>query len=680
MMNAQEVREKTDLVDLVGKTVKLKKVGSEYFGLCLFHDDKTPSLAVNPDKKVWYCHGCNATGDCFDWIQRTQNVDFKEALRILGGDSATEPNRIVATYDYKDECGDLLFQVVRMDPKSFRQRRKDSSGEWVWNLEGVRRVLYKLPEVLETFDRPIYLVEGEKDVERLFNYGLCTTTSPGGANNWKPEYADCLKGKKVVIVPDKDTAGFAYARDVALSLEGKAKEVKVIILPGDKVKDISDWFEAGGDYEQLPTLEQPVSVLFEQDKPQYQILNDAIYWTKPVKDHSLSFRAEKLTDERTGAHARISISCDHQMLAWSYFNIERAEERTRLANSAHQQIKGDFSKEFTKEDLRRHLDTYCAGLYEANNARYLPSMMSGDDTQEPLKFFLYPYVIEGGGTILFAPPGRGKSYTALLWAVSVDAGITKFWKVTKTPTLFINLERSRQSLRRRLAAVNKALGLPADRELLTLNGRGKSLSQVIAALRRSITEHHVKFVVLDSISRAGFGDLNENKPVNAIVDALSGLCDTWLALGHTSRASEDHLYGSIMMDAGADIVVQLNSETKPDGTLGIGWQITKKNDLPAISQEIKALEFDQYGLYLVREPLEYEFPEIEGKTKIPMIQAIIDFITDQDTGDATATEIAAATRFSRENVSKTLNKSGKFLRTRTVKQSVYYGVKDNTNE
>jgi hypothetical protein len=195
------------------------------------------------------------------------------------------------------------------------------------------------------------------------------------------------------------------------------------------------------------------------------------------------------------------------------------------------------------------------------------------------------------------------------------------------------------------------------------------------ACRQAIKQRQVKLVVLDSISRAGFGDLNENRPVNAIIDALSSLCGSWLALGHTSRANEDHLYGSIMMDAGADVVVQLNSETKADGTLGIGWQITKKNDIPAMSQEIKAFEFDQYGLYHVRESLPYEFPEIEGKSKKSMEQSVIDFITDQDTGDATATECEKATGFSRAKISEMLNNSPKFMRTRTVRTSVYYGVK-----
>lgn len=666
--------------DLLNKLQKVKSLSNgEYQACCPAHDDKKPSLNLKQesDKILLTCQaGCQPEAIMQALGLQMSDLFIKsETLSTINKESS----KITATYDYKNEQGNLLFQVVRYDPKSFKQRHRNSNGEWSWNMDGIRRVIYRLPDILEcSLSDIIYLVEGEKDADHLWSWGQRATTSPGGANNWKPEYAQFLTGRKIVIIPDKDTPGFNYAREVAHSLEGKASDVKVIILPGDHVKDVSDWLDTGGDVADLPKLEQPVSVLFEQDKPQYQIKGDSIYWVKLVEEHDLSFEATKVNENSTGVHARITLTYDNQMLAWGYCNIEKSDERTRLADSAYQQLKGTL-KQYVKEDLRRDLDNFCAGLWEAQTATQLPELMSGDESQEPIKFILNPYIIEGGGSILFAPPGRGKSYTALIWAQSVNCGVSKYWQVTKSPVLFINLERSRQSLRRRLASVNKALDLPADTELPTLNARGKSLLTVMPAIKKYISDHSIKLIILDSISRAGYGDLNENRPVNAIVDALSSLCDTWLALGHTSRASEDHLFGSIMMDAGADIVIQLNSETKEDGTLGIGWQITKKNDLPAISQEIKALEFDQFGLYLVRESLDYEFPEIEGKSKKSMEQTVIDYIKDQDSGEATPTQISEATGFSRQNVSLMLNRSGKFILTKKVGNSHYFGVKDVFN-
>ncbi|MGZ8408133.1 MAG: hypothetical protein ACXWVJ_08920 [Caulobacteraceae bacterium] len=86
---------------------------------------------------------------------------------------------IVATYDYHDEAGKLLFQACRTDPKDFFQRRPNGRGGWINNLDGVRRVPYRLPEMLARPEgAPVYVVEGEKDANRLTKLGLCATTTP----------------------------------------------------------------------------------------------------------------------------------------------------------------------------------------------------------------------------------------------------------------------------------------------------------------------------------------------------------------------------------------------------------------------------------------------------------------------------------------------------------------------
>jgi hypothetical protein len=374
---------------------------------------------------------------------------------------------------------------------------------------------------------------------------------------------------------------------------------------------------------------------------------------------------------------RISTSYGTQpsVLSWGYYNIEKHEDRVKLANAAHTALAKEQCKDYSKEDLRRDLDKFCKGVWDFSLLNYMPVLVQGNEDIKPLRFLLKPYILEGGGTILFAPPGRGKSYTALIWAVSIDAGVSKFWPVNQGKVLFVNLERSRQSLQRRLAMVNKVLGLSPTRELLILNARGKSLSEVMPACRKAIEKHGIKLMVLDSISRAGYGDLTENRPVNAIIDALSSLCDTWLALGHTPRADEGHIFGGIHFDAGADIVVQLSAQQGENETLGIGWQIVKKNDLPDYPQSIYALEFGELGLTNLRKAKPYEFPEVEGKQKKSMIDQVTEYILEQDTSDASASQIEAALGFNRSNVSHTLRNSGRFVETRKVKSEVFYGVK-----
>lgn len=161
--------------------------------------------------------------------------------------------RIVATYDYRDELGELLYQVVRYAPKDFRQRRKGEDGSWVYNLQGCRRVIYRLPEILaDDTGRCVFVVEGEKDADALWKIDRPATTCSEGAGKWRPEYGEWLRDRLVAIVPDNDSAGMAHAYSVAEMLYGIAREVRIVKLPGLHHKgDVSDWLKAGGSAKKL---------------------------------------------------------------------------------------------------------------------------------------------------------------------------------------------------------------------------------------------------------------------------------------------------------------------------------------------------------------------------------------------------------------------------------------------
>jgi putative DNA primase/helicase len=165
--------------------------------------------------------------------------------------------RKVATYDYCDEDGNLLHQTVRYESSLFSQRRPNGEGGWIWNLKGVRRVLYRLPELIATpHDRPVLVCEGEKDTDRARLMGFAATTNAEGAKSWRPEYAEPLRGRQVAIVRDNDEAGRKHSEKVASSLYGKAASVKVVELPGvpEDGGDFSDWADAGGTAEDLRQL------------------------------------------------------------------------------------------------------------------------------------------------------------------------------------------------------------------------------------------------------------------------------------------------------------------------------------------------------------------------------------------------------------------------------------------
>jgi len=174
---------------------------------------------------------------------------------------------IAATYDYRDESGALLFQIVRLQPKDFRQRRPDGAGGWEWSVKGVRRVLYRLPELLTALAAgdTVYIVEGEKDADRLHAEGYVATCNPCGAGKWVPEDSEVFRGSlsEVRIVADRDGPtttppfeGYLHAAKVRTSLGGVGVKVRVFEPPVGK--DASDLIGAGRTLEDLVEIDPEV--------------------------------------------------------------------------------------------------------------------------------------------------------------------------------------------------------------------------------------------------------------------------------------------------------------------------------------------------------------------------------------------------------------------------------------
>jgi len=184
--------------------------------------------------------------------------------------------KIIAAYDYNDESGELLYQVVRYEPKDFRQRRPDGKDSWAWNLQGVRRVLYHLPKLLQANpDDWVFIVEGEKDVDRLYNEGLVATTCAMGSVKWEESYSEFLNDRKLVaIIPDNDDAGKKHAKQIAESLIRVGVKPKIVELVGVPEKgDVSDWLSAGGSKEELIKLAERTTPFESIDVSQFKPLS-----------------------------------------------------------------------------------------------------------------------------------------------------------------------------------------------------------------------------------------------------------------------------------------------------------------------------------------------------------------------------------------------------------------------
>jgi hypothetical protein len=222
-------------------------------------DKSANHLLIQPDGKF----GC---------ATHPNDVEHRKEIFRLAGTRLAPNGRakrndggkhFVCAYDYLDASRNLIHQVCRYVPKDFKQRRPDGRGGWIWNTEGINKVLFRLPETLAAIKAglPIYLTAGEKDTLAMVSHGFASTTHPGGedksASKWLDSYTETLRGANVVIVADKDPTGRAHAAAVAQKLSGVAATLRVIECPdtnGKPVKDAADFFAAGGEAADLDAI------------------------------------------------------------------------------------------------------------------------------------------------------------------------------------------------------------------------------------------------------------------------------------------------------------------------------------------------------------------------------------------------------------------------------------------
>lgn len=277
------------------KLDKLRETSWGWMACCPAHDDKHPSLSLflgDRGQLIMRCHRGGEVSRCrIDEIMEAMEITFDDLFRdnkVMGGPNGNGRlnghSRVVATYDYVDEECRALFQVTRFEPKRFSFRRRGENGEWIWSVKGIRRVLYKLPDILASIkeqkakrDHPrVVVVEGEKDCESAWKHKIPATTSPMGSCNWNAEFNPVFKDCCVAIVADRDAEpdkrgkfpGIEHANMVATNIYSLAAGVKILTLPGDGVKDLTDWVN-------YLTPGEDVAELF------WDLVRDTPYWHPP---------------------------------------------------------------------------------------------------------------------------------------------------------------------------------------------------------------------------------------------------------------------------------------------------------------------------------------------------------------------------------------------------------------
>lgn len=126
----EEVRQKNDIVDVVSQYVKLTRKGSSYFGLCPFHNEKTPSFSVTPGKQMYYCFGCGAGGNVFNFIMEYENYTFGEALKHLADRAGVELPQIEYSKEVREKAQERaeLLEINKQAAQYFYYQLRTEKG------------------------------------------------------------------------------------------------------------------------------------------------------------------------------------------------------------------------------------------------------------------------------------------------------------------------------------------------------------------------------------------------------------------------------------------------------------------------------------------------------------------------------------------------------------------------
>lgn len=634
---------------VLAKLGKVRKSGDGWSARCPVennhqHGDKNPSLSVSEGadgRALVTCHkGCE-----LDDITRSLGLDVAALFE-------EEPPEqvVIAEYPYTDAEGTLLYVKERLFPKSFRQRRPDGKGGWDWKLGRVQRPLYRLPKVeqAKAEGTRVYYVEGERDVHTLEAHGLVATTA-GGVKDFRESHAATLKGADLVIVADNDTEGRKLAQAVSAATGAP-------ILVSDRAKDVTEHLNASGTLDDLvPLTDPPALEVIEGGRTEALDLclgvriGDSVVGESTVPElGDVAFEATYLRRDRYGVHAETAISVKGTPIRQSMVNLSKHEDRTKLANAAADRL-GD--KALAKPILLR-LDHFAMNVWEWWTQASGPELVVGGGFSPP-EFLLEPYIVRGGITMLYGPPKSGKSYVGLLMALALTHGRNS-WAVgeTTSPCVFVNLERPPDTVGYRLQRLAAAVGVPAS--LVIQHEKGRKFTDVAPSTIRWLRSNPGACVIVDSLSRMGAGDLNSNEDTNRAMDMLHSLNASVVVLAHTPRSDASHVFGSVMHDAAADVLVRCEkAKSDKPGLMGVRVTVDDGNDVGWAPPRTWALEFEQpTGLVAVRDAREGDFPDLSDVR--PVRERVREFLLMS--GDSTAAQIAEGLDISTDSASKALRR------------------------
>lgn len=422
------------VASVLSKLNGVRRAGSGWQARCpCRNDDDNPSLSIGEGRDgraLLNCHrggGCSVAEICDAMgIKVAELYPNASTPAAQTYDERNDPRvlTLVATYNYRDEDGKLLFQKQRFvdqyGKKTFKQRRPNPSGngKWLYSLDGVDKVLYRLPEIARarrSMDL-IWLVEGEKDADTLVKLGMNATTPPNGAGKWLDIHTNALAGSNIAIIADNDDSGRSHAIMVAHTLIRAGCTVTTFVPPAG-FKDITEMVEGGKSIDDLLALplDQPATEPVDHEEPE----SESEEHDEPAVESATSNIAA-LGKQITEILAREKVPVESRLLRVkmlvSQFGHEDQYDRGTLVNW----------QEFLNEKV--------------------------DETYD----WLIPNFIERGERIMVvAAEGVGKTMLARQVAICSSAGIHPFTRERMRPirTLTIDLENPARIIRRKSESI-----------------------------------------------------------------------------------------------------------------------------------------------------------------------------------------------------------------------------------
>jgi hypothetical protein len=561
----------------------LKRKGHELWTVCPFHDDRDPSLRINPDKQTWFCDPCNEGGDVFRFVEKFRGISFEAAVDELQVKAPVEkvrgPARIAAEYlypaiddtpdcklvrrlEYDDDCDPLTGKPR----KEFRQLHKDADGEWVYGAGDPPLGVYRLSAIRG--HRIVYYFEGEKCADAAAALGLPTTTTPGGAGKALPGHVAQWKRagiEAVVIFPDNDTAGEAGAKKTALLVISSGLKVKLVRLPDLPPKgDIVEWIEAGHTKDDLIEIVKRTP-LFDQTREEGVLPNsDEAYQFRVLNGSGYELHVPRLGIELKVSGVRRHSHGEVTGLMTTRVNFPGAKIiplTNNVINSAELNLAADRSRRERAKNLAERamtgdeidwiglVDTFCIKCIDAETVgtTELPmhQIVVGESYGEFMVGTLGYSLLRGQPTLWFGDGGTGKSTQAVIVAIELAR--------TRSNVLYLDWESADVQHK---STYDKYLG--SDTELpgrLIYRSLDRPLVQEAARIHELIVKYQIDLVVIDSVGFACDGSPESAEAATTTYRSLRSFGNkvSTLLIAHVNRSEQGDQkpFGSVFWANGA---------------------------------------------------------------------------------------------------------------------------------